>query len=589
MNLARQIWAVVCEHPRKIFFQTPTESQNYAALRRQIVHNLQLIDKFSLTRGARVVICIRDDYLCAAAWLTCMLDGLVPVNISAHSSTQKLESVVDATEAELIFTDTVGAASGNSLKGELGVSRARRLLLSKFGIAKKRRRTKPRCETSSEDIAYLLFTSGTTGNPSGVKISVGALEAHLSTLQKVFGYSTDSCLANPTDLAHTDGLVHGLLASCYSGATLFRPGDLTLVGLEHWLDSFKKFGVSHLVTNPTALQIILRQARHEDYFKHPEFKAVISSASTLHESIWKEFENRFNCEVCNLYGMTETVANATYAGSFAGMGRKGTIGKPIDCEVKVTDSSTGAEVSAGVGNLEVRGENIFQGYWRDEERTQKVLRADGWFRTGDLAAWDTDGNLHFYGRIGNRIVSGGLTIDPAEIDEVLLQHKCVTKSVTAGLPHAEFGEIAVSGVEVCEMTTNIDLMRHVREKLEPLKVPKKIYILDVIPTGNSGKPKYAEVRRNLQHQLESESTKSQQPELGDSAQVQVLEVAARVFCMDAHDLGLEQTAEDLEGWDSFTHLTLLVEIERHFNFTIPTAKVSQIRSLSDIVKIIEGD
>lgn len=576
-----------------MFFQTPMESQNYASLRRQITHNLQLIDRFSLEPGDRVVISMADEYLCAAAWLTCMLDGLVPVILSAQMNAEKLVSIVDATEAALILSDCTGAISDNLVAKTQRISRVQRSLFENFGYVASRRRRNPRCETSDKDTAYLLFTSGTTGNPSGVSISVGALAAHLSTLTRVFGYSAESCLANATDLAHTDGLVHGLLVTCYSGARLFRPGDMTSLGLEDWLDSLAKFGASHLITNPTVLQIVLKQALHTDYFKHTEFSAVISSASTLHPFTWEEFETRFSCEVCNLYGMTETVANATYAGSFPGMGQKGTIGKPIDCEARVTDIATGVSMSEGIGDLEIKGSNIFDGYWRDEERTRKVLQKDGWFRTGDLAAWDSNNNLRFHGRSGNQIVSGGLTIDPAEIDEALLQHKYVTKSVTLSVPHSEFGEIAVSSVMVCERVTSVDLMRHARERLEPLKVPKRICILDAIPTGDSGKPKYAELRRLLEQELTA-SDLSPYIGLGPTEDAiplheEVMAVAAEVFCVDTSDLELEDTAEDVDGWDSFTHLTLLVEIERHFNFTIPAAKVAQVRSLSDIVKIIEDD
>ena len=587
MNLSQSIWKVICDHPRRIFLQTSTESLSYGSLRRQIIRTFELIDNRGLTRGDRVVIHIRDDYLSAAAWLACMLDGLIPVNISAHSVAEKVGAVVKATEAALILSDSDGVVCSNLPSKQQQVSRVRENLLSRYGFLARPHGREPRCDAVDTATAYLLFTSGTTGNPSGVAISIRALEAHLSTLKKIFGYCHESCIANATDLAHTDGLVHGLLVTCYSGATLFRPGDMTSVGVEAWLDRLAKFGASHLVTNPTALQIILKQARHGDYFKHSEFRAVISSASTLHASIWEAFEGRFSCEVCNLYGMTETVANATYAGSFPGMGSKGTIGKPIDCEVRVTDSSTGAAISTGVGNLEVRGSNIFDGYWRDEERTRDVLLEDGWFRTGDMASWDSEGNLHFEGRDENRIVSGGLTINPGEIDEVLLQHPSITKSVTVGIAHDDFGEIAVSGVEVCERTNSADLMRHARDKLEPLKVPKKICLLDVIPTGDSGKPKLAELITCLEYELENDSLVLPQHDVAGSTQAQVLAVAASVFCTNIHELSLEQTPDDLNAWDSFTHLTLLVEIERHFTFSIPTAKIAQIRSLGDIVKVLE--
>ena len=137
-------------------------------------------------------------------------------------------------------------------------------------------------------------------------------------------------------------------------------------------------------------------------------------------------------------------------------------------------------------------------------------------------------------------------------------------------------------------------MRHARERLEPLKVPKRICILDAIPTGDSGKPKYAELRRLLEQELTA-SDLSPYIGLGPTEDAiplheEVMAVAAEVFCVDTSDLELEDTAEDVDGWDSFTHLTLLVEIERHFNFTYSSCKsCSGSGRLSDIVKIIEDD
>jgi acyl-CoA synthetase (AMP-forming)/AMP-acid ligase II/acyl carrier protein len=406
----------------------------------------------------------------------------------------------------------------------------------------------------------------------------------MATLTRLFEYGTSSCIANPTPLSHTDGLTQGLLLAAVSGARLLRPGRFALDELESWLDQFCRHGATHLITNPTVIALIEQFAVHDDYFNFDEFKAVISSASILRQELWNVFEQRFKCRLYNLYGMTETVANATYAGEHPEMGQRGTIGVPIDCEARIVDPSDGLMEVEGPGELQLRGAHICRGYWRNPGRNQKSFAAGGWFRTGDLVCRDGAGNLEFIGRLKSMINAGGLSIAPEEIDEALLGHPAVTESVTIGLPHEEFEEIAASAVVINQDVDPEQLLEHARRYLEPLKVPKQIVPVSSIPRGAAGKPDLALVKALLQ--AEAERPEAEPVSSGIVSVSEVINLAARVFNVDASSLSPETSPGTLQPWDSFNHLTLMLEAEKAFGLTIPTAKIAGIRSLAELYEAI---
>lgn len=314
----------------------------------------------------------------------------------------------------------------------------------------------------------------------------------------------------------------------------------------------------------------------------------------LRSELWTAFEKRFNCQLYNLYGMTETVANATYAGRHPEMGKSGTIGLPIDCEARIVDPADATTSTCGPGELQLRGAHICRGYWRNPGRNQSSFLQGGWFRTGDLVCRDDEGNFEFVGRLKSIINSGGLSIAPEEIDEAVLRHPAVIESVTAGLPHPEFEEIAVSAVvlnqdiapDVHQNIALEQLLAHARQWLEPLKVPKQIMLLDHIPRGEAGKPDLIRLKATLQSSAGQQGSR-QQPTQDHRVSIrEVLELAARVFNLDPASLNAQTSPATLMAWDSFNHLTLVLEAERAFGLTIPTAAIVGIGNLQELHETI---
>ncbi|MEM9127152.1 MAG: AMP-binding protein, partial [Pseudomonadota bacterium] len=218
-------------------------------------------------------------------------------------------------------------------------------------------------------------------------------------------------------------------------------------------------------------------------------RLFISGSAPLLAETHARFEARTGHRILERYGMTET--NMNTSNPYDGERRAGTVGFPLpDVELKVTDPDTGQTLPQGdIGMIEVRGPNVFQGYWRMPEKTAAELRADGFFITGDLGRVDPDGYVHIVGRGKDLIISGGYNIYPKEIEMLLDQQPGVLESAVIGVPHPDFGE-TVLGLLVAEPGLSPDLdaiMEHVQTDLASFKHPRKLIVLQELPRNTMGK------------------------------------------------------------------------------------------------------
>ena len=598
------IWERIGERPGAPFVLSGSGSFRYRELARTISRCCAEFDRCGLTNGARVLIATADEPMATSAFLAALLDGMVPVMLGPDTGTQRARAIADSVEPGLIIADQ-GFSAPDHLCEILELpkpkQRTKRSLMG--GIFNRgETHTKPDCERTLPDegrvptlpgdldaLAYILFTSGTTRAPSGVQISRRNLLSHLSTLGRLFGYAPSSRIFNATPLAHTDGLVQGPLLAAAHGAGLIRPGPFTVADIENWLNAINRLGTTHVITTPTALALIARYAAHDDYFDGSGFVGILSSGAILSEDLWQRIEDRFRCDVFNLYGMTETVANATYAGAHPEMGPPGTIGFAIDCQARVerVAGASAPDRKDDVGELQLKGSNIFSGYWRDPERTRATMTSDGWMRTGDLVRRRTDGALEILGRLKTAINSGGTLILPEEIDEVLLDHPAVVEAVTIGLADDVFEEIAVSLVVADRALEEEELAKHCRARLEALKVPKRILRVDRIPRGDAGKARLGEVRTLARTLLDAPDRSSARDP--DTTSRRLLRVANQIFRTGIGELDAQSSPDTVPAWDSFTHVNLILAIEREFDVRLPTRVVSNVATLGDLVASVRRE
>lgn len=560
------LWQMIQDQKRSDFLVLPTQRFSYRALSEHIEYACSFFDKANLTTGDRVTITLTDETRACALFLAAMLDGLVPVMLSPEASDERRAAIANKLEAKLVLGDT------NAPQVPKGI------LKRSFSSARDRR--PPKLPLLDEDaLAYVLFTSGTTAEPRGVEISHKNLFSQLKTLIRLFDYSTSSKILNATPLSHTDGLVQGLLLAAVSGASLLRPGAFDVSRLEDWLDFLRSETATHMVTNPTLLTIVLRMAQEDDYFDRNRFTGIVSTGGVLATEIWDALEARFGVKVWNVYGMTETVADALYAGDHPEMGSRGTIGRPVDCQARVAGGTE-------MGELELSGDNITNGYWRNDALTSESMTSDGWFRTSDVVRARSDGSFDFLGRLKRTINQGAVKIHPEEIDEALASFPGCLEVATVGLPNADFEEIAVSAVVLSAPATEVDLFKHCDARLEPLRRPKRIVVLDELPKTPSGKTDLRRVGMLLEGQS-SDGQVDTQDAAKVPSKVRVLEIAAKVFGASVDELDLNSSTDTVAGWDSFNHLNLMLEVEGQLKVTFATKEIISIRSLADLVAKVD--
>ncbi|MFX0540228.1 malonate--CoA ligase [Roseovarius sp. S4756] len=343
--------------------------------------------------------------------------------------------------------------------------------------------TYPTADRTEDDLAALLYTSGTTGRSKGAMLSQRNLLSNAEVLKDEWRFTSDDVLLHCLPIFHTHGLfVATNVTLAAGGAMIFLPKFDVDAVLQHLPRATSMMGV------PTFYTRLLDDARF-DKAATQHMRLFTSGSAPLLSETHDRFRARTGHAILERYGMTET--NMNTSNPYDGDRRAGTVGFPLPgVELKVTDPETGKELPQGeVGQLEVRGDNVFQGYWQMPEKTAEELREDGFFITGDLGLIDERGYVQIVGRGKDLIISGGYNIYPKEIELVLDEQPGVLESAVIGVPHPDFGETVV-GLLVPEPGKTPDedaIMAAAGEALARFKHPRKLIVLDELPRNTMGK------------------------------------------------------------------------------------------------------
>ncbi len=333
------------------------------------------------------------------------------------------------------------------------------------------------------DLAALLYTSGTTGRSKGAMLTQDNLLSNALTLVREWRFGADDVLLHALPIFHTHGLfVATNITLAAGGSMIFLPRfDLDEI-LRLMPRATAMMGV------PTFYTRLLGDDRFTRDLASP-MRLFISGSAPLLADTHIQFERRTGHRILERYGMTET--NMNTSNPYDGERRAGTVGFPLPgVELKITDPGSGETLPEGeVGQIEVRGPNVFKGYWQMPDKTAAELREDGFFITGDLGAIDAEGYVQIVGRNKDLIISGGLNIYPKEIELVLDAEPGVQESAVIGVPHPDFGE-AVLGVIVPRAGEAPDLTAMdaaVRRSLARFKHPRALVLMETLPRNAMGK------------------------------------------------------------------------------------------------------
>lgn len=345
-------------------------------------------------------------------------------------------------------------------------------------------------DRSEDDLAAFLYTSGTTGRSKGAMLTQGNLLSNCQALASEWKFTAEDSLLHALPIFHTHGLfVATNITLLAGGKLLFLPKfDLDVI-LDLMPQATTMMGVPTFYTRLLDDERFTREAaRHMRLF--------VSGSAPLLAETHIQFEERTGHRILERYGMTET--NMNTSNPYEGERRAGTVGFPLPgVEIKITDSNTGETLPQGeIGEIEVRGPNVFKGYWQMPEKTAEELREDGFFITGDLGRIDQDGYLHIVGRNKDLIISGGYNIYPKEIELLLDDEAGVLESAVIGVPHPDFGETVV-GVLVAEGKAKLDLdgiKQNISGSLARFKHPQRLVVLPELPRNTMGKVQKKELR-----------------------------------------------------------------------------------------------
>jgi long-chain acyl-CoA synthetase len=338
----------------------------------------------------------------------------------------------------------------------------------------------------------ILYTSGTTGRPKGAELTHAGLvrnaEITARTLLKNHaGDVTMGCLP----LFHVFGLTCGLNAAVAAAGTLtllprFDPARA--------LEIIQRDEVTIFEGVPTmyAAMLHLPQA---DPAMAATLRVCVSGGASLPVEILRGFEEKFGCMILEGYGLSETSPVASF--NHPDKVRKpGSIGTPIEgVEMRLVDDAGQTVPGGEIGEIAIRGHNVMKGYWNKPEATAEAI-ADGWFRTGDMARVDSDGYYYIVDRKKDLIIRGGYNVYPREIEEVLHEHPAVTEVAVIGIPHPDLGEEVGAAVALKPgaSATPEELRAFARDRVAAYKYPRRVWLVDSLPKGPTGKILRREVK-----------------------------------------------------------------------------------------------
>jgi malonyl-CoA/methylmalonyl-CoA synthetase len=355
-------------------------------------------------------------------------------------------------------------------------------------------------DVRSDDLAVILYTSGTTGRPKGAMLTHGNIVSNGLSLLQYWQFKPDDVLLHCLPLFHSHGLFVSLSCSLLSGSALVLCAKFDLDQVFDLLPRCTVFmGV------PT-MYVRMANSDKLDRERCRSIRLFASGSAALLPHTFERFSAAAGASIVERYGMTETAVNSS--NPIEGIRRPASVGTALpEVSVRIAGSDGKALQPGETGAVQIKGPHVFQGYWRKPEQSAEAFTEDGWFNTGDLGRFDSSGYLFLVGREKDVIISGGYNVYPLEVESVIDRLESVLESTVVGLPHPEYGEavtaIIVSRPDGHEAPSEAAIIKHVKDHLASYKVPKKVVVLESLPRNALGKIEKTVLRERFSALYES--------------------------------------------------------------------------------------
>jgi len=466
----------------------------YADAEAEATRLARLLSDRGVTKGDRVAVQVDKSPRALCLYLACLRAGFVFLPMNTAYTADEVDFLVGNAEPAAVICDPEHEASVRAIADAHGCAVVLTLDGQGAGTladaAAEVPAEFPVVDCDADDLAAMLYTSGTTGKPKGAMLTHGNLAANGLDLQQSWRFTADDVLLHALPIFHA----HGLFVACHcvllSGASMI------------WLPGFHRETVVRLLPRATTFMGVptfyTRLLHGDDFSKDAccSMRLFTAGSAPLLAETHVAFGQRTGHAILERYGMTETgmIAGNPYDGER----RPGSVGFPFpQVKVRVCGDDDRPLGPDEVGGIQVQGPNVMKGYWRLPEKTAEDFTADGWFRTGDLGRMDERGYLFIVGRAKDLVITGGYNVYPKEVESVIDDLPDVLESAVVGVSHPDFGEGVVAVVVPADPhapPAEDAVIAHCREHLANYKTPKRVFVVSELPRNTMGKVQKVQLR-----------------------------------------------------------------------------------------------
>ncbi len=453
-----------------------------------------LLKSLRLPAGARVAVQVEKSVEAAMLYLATLRAGYVFLPLNTAYQSAEIEyfignaepSVVVCASKNLPWVQDIARRAGTKHVFTLDDNRTGTLLAAAAGHSDQHRIA----AKGADDLAAILYTSGTTGRSKGAMLSHGNMLSNARVLKDYWGWREGDVLIHALPIFHVHGLFVALHGALINGSPMIWFGKFDPAAVVRRLPDATVFmGVPTLYVRMLQEPGLTREAASG-------MRLFIAGSAPLLIETFNDWKERTGHTILERYGMSETIMLTSNPYDPAqGERRGGTVGFPLPgVSLRVRNEQGEHCTTDEIGGIEVRGPNVFSGYWRMPEKTKEEFTADGYFKTGDVGKIDGLGYVTIVGRSKDLIISGGYNVYPAEIEGYINEMPGVAESALVGVPHPDFGEVGVA-VVIAKPGAQLDggaIIAQLKSKLANFKIPKKCFVVPELPRNTMGK-----VQKNL--------------------------------------------------------------------------------------------
>ena len=474
-----------------LFSEFDQRSWSYAEFDRTVNGTANLLTANGIKKGDVVSLLLPNSAEYIIAYFACFKIGALAGPVNSLLKAEEIAYVVGNSEAKLLLVNSQFLAAVNEIQNDLPdlktiVEFDDVVAATKDFTAEK----PPEITLAKGDEAIIIYTSGTTGKPKGCLLTHGNLIANARQIANWLKFTEQDRLLTVMPLFHMNAVSVTTMTALYAGASSVVSPKFSASRFWQIVSDYKITSFGSVATMLSMLLQKNSESNHKSQItnhKSETLRFAMCGSAPVPAEVLREFEETFNCLVVEGYGLSESTCRSTFNPP-SDARKPGSCGMPIGNEMKVFDEND-CEVPIGeLGEIVLRGENIFKGYFKNDTATAKAFQ-NGWFHTGDIGYRDAEGFFYIVDRKSDMIIRGGENIYPREIDEVLFSHPAVASAAVIGVPDELYGEEVAAFVVLKEneIVSEADLIAFCREHLADFKCPKTINLVDDIPKGPTGK------------------------------------------------------------------------------------------------------